>query len=124
MMLNLYGVDVQHSALIKKLGDYGLTDFQRAVLIETMKIPKGQTISYKELARRINHPNAYRAVGTALKKNPLPVKIPCHRVIRSNGSIGNYSGGGTPKKLALLLSEAKGKHLQKFKSELKILNKK
>ncbi|MEM4088913.1 MAG: MGMT family protein, partial [Candidatus Micrarchaeaceae archaeon] len=72
---------------------------------ETLKIPKGRTASYKEIAVRIGYPNAYRAVGTALSKNPLPVVIPCHRVILSNGKIGNYSAGGPKKKLALLNAE-------------------
>ncbi|MEM0159677.1 MAG: MGMT family protein [Candidatus Micrarchaeaceae archaeon] len=83
---------------------HGLTDFQKKVLLETLKIPRGKTASYKEIAIRIGRPNAYRAVGTALRKNPLPIVLPCHRVILSSGRIGNYSGGSR-KKLALLKAE-------------------
>lgn len=69
------------------------TDFQKKVWAELMKIPRGTTISYAELARRIGHPKAVRAVGTAVGKNPYPIKIPCHRVIASNGTIGGFALG-------------------------------
>lgn len=87
------------------LGRHDLTNFQRRVLLATLAIPKGQTSTYKQIASKIGLPNAYRAVGTALKRNPLPIIIPCHRVIRSDGTLGNYSNGGTRKKLALLKKE-------------------
>jgi O-6-methylguanine DNA methyltransferase len=58
-----------------------------------MRIPFGETVSYAELARRIGKPRAVRAVAQACGKNPLPIVIPCHRVIRSDGTIGGYSGG-------------------------------
>jgi methylated-DNA-[protein]-cysteine S-methyltransferase len=58
-----------------------------------MRIPFGETVSYAELARRIGQPRADRAVAQACGKNPLPIVIPCHRVIRSDGTIGGYSGG-------------------------------
>jgi len=69
-------------------------------------IPKGQTRTYRQLAESIGHPGAARAVGTALAKNPFAPQIPCHRVIRSDGQLGRYSGpGGTAKKKALLKRE-------------------
>lgn len=69
------------------------TQFQLEVWEELMKIPFGQTISYKELAKVLNRPGAQRAVGSANGKNPLPIIIPCHRVIASNGELGGYSAG-------------------------------
>lgn len=70
------------------------TSFQELVWSETFKIPYGVTISYQELAKRINRPKAVRAVGTALGKNPLAIIIPCHRVVRSdNNKIVNYFWG-------------------------------
>lgn len=83
----------------------GLTEFQKSVLIEVSRIPRGHTITYERLAKRIDHPKASRAVGTALKRNPFPIIIPCHRVVRSDGSVGQYSFGGTKAKKALLIKE-------------------
>ncbi len=84
----------------------GMTDFQKAVLLEVRRIHKGDTATYKRIAERIGHPKAYRAVGTVLRNNPFAPFIPCHRVIRSDGSIGNYSArGGSKAKLKLLESE-------------------
>ncbi|MDE1869293.1 MAG: methylated-DNA--[protein]-cysteine S-methyltransferase [Candidatus Micrarchaeota archaeon] len=97
---------MDRAQILKELDRHGLTDFQKRVLTATMSVKKGQTITYKQLAKMAGHPNAYRAVGTALKLNPLPVKIPCHRVIKSNGALGNYSGtGGSRRKAALLKME-------------------
>ncbi len=71
-------------------------------------IPKGETRTYGWIARKISRPNASRAVGTALAKNPFAPIIPCHRVIRSDGKMGGYSGaGGITKKRALLARESK-----------------
>ena len=82
------------------------TDFQIKVWKEIKKIPKGSTLTYKELAKKINKPKAYRAVANACGKNPYPIIIPCHRVIGSNGNIGGYSDkGGVEKKIFLLKSE-------------------
>ena len=68
------------------------TPFQLAVWKELQNIPYGQTTSYKEIAQKINKPKAYRAVGMANNKNPLPIIIPCHRVIGSNGKLIGYAG--------------------------------
>lgn len=92
-------------SLSKKLEQYALTNFQRAVLMEVAKIPRGKVMSYKQIAQAIGRPNAYRAVGNALKKNPLPVLIPCHRVIRANGEVGGYAFGGKYEKAKLLEKE-------------------
>jgi len=80
------------------------TPFQQKVWDELCKIPYGQTISYGELARRIGSPNACRAVGLANGSNPIPIVIPCHRVIGSNGKLTGY-GGGLPIKEKLLALE-------------------
>jgi len=69
------------------------TAFQRLVWKELLKIPHGRTISYSELARRIGKPKAVRAAGNALGANPVPVIVPCHRVIASGGKIGGFSAG-------------------------------
>jgi methylated-DNA-[protein]-cysteine S-methyltransferase len=68
------------------------TDFQIKVWNEIKKIPKGSVRTYKEIAIAINHPKSYRAVANACKKNPYPIVIPCHRVIKSNGNVGGYFG--------------------------------
>lgn len=69
------------------------TPFQLAVWKELQNIPYGQTTSYKEIAQKINKPKACRAVGMANNKNPLPIIIPCHRVIGSNEKLIGYAGG-------------------------------
>lgn len=69
------------------------TPFQLAVWKELQNIPYGKTTSYKEIAQKINKPKAYRAVGMANNKNPLPIIIPCHRVIGSNRKLIGYAGG-------------------------------
>jgi O-6-methylguanine DNA methyltransferase len=81
-----------------------MSEFAVRVLIETALIPEGETRSYSELAKRIGKPYAYRAVGNALNRNPFPRKIPCHRVIRSDGTIGGYVFG-TKRKRTLLANE-------------------
>ena len=82
------------------------TNFQIKVWNAISKIPKGKVITYKELARLIRKPKASRAVANACGKNPFPIKIPCHRVIRSDGRLGGYSGkGGIKTKRKLLRSE-------------------
>ncbi|MBQ9851352.1 MAG: methylated-DNA--[Ruminiclostridium sp.] len=73
--------------------DPGGTDFQRRVWRALLDIPYGKAISYKELARRVDRPKGFQAVGQANGKNPLPILIPCHRVIAADGSLGGYSAG-------------------------------
>jgi methylated-DNA-[protein]-cysteine S-methyltransferase len=68
----------------------GLTQFSQDILKACQKIPYGQTVSYKKLAEMANHPKAARAVGNVMGNNPIPLIIPCHRVIKSNGSIGGF----------------------------------
>lgn len=75
--------------------------FTAKVYRAVCSIPKGQTRSYKWVAEKIGHPKAYRAVGNALNKNPYPGIVPCHRVIRSDGSIGGFSRGNKLKKSLL-----------------------
>ena len=103
---------------IRQLGDYFAgkredfdlalapqgTPFQQEVWKQLCRIPYGETISYGELARRIGNPNASRAVGLANGSNPIPIIIPCHRVIGSNGKLTGY-GGGLPIKEKLLALE-------------------
>lgn len=82
--------------------DWRLTSgFRRDVLRVTALIPYGDTASYKEVAGRAGSPRAVRAAGTALATNPLPIIVPCHRVLRTGGQLGNY-GGGPEMKAALL----------------------
>ena len=82
------------------------TPFQIKVWKEITNIPKGQTKTYKEIAINIGHPNSARAVANACARNPHPILIPCHRVVRSDGKIGGYRGpGGTSQKKKLLLEE-------------------
>ena len=69
------------------------TKFQIAVISTLQSIPYGATCSYADLAKTIGHPKAYRAVGSANGMNPLPIIYPCHRILRKNGSLGNYGGG-------------------------------
>jgi methylated-DNA-[protein]-cysteine S-methyltransferase len=82
------------------------TEFQRAVWRHLQGIPYGETIAYGELARRVGNPKASRAVGAANGANPLPIVIPCHRVIGANGKLTGF-GGGLPIKEALLSLEAR-----------------
>ncbi len=69
------------------------TDFRKVVWNQLLRIPYGETISYGELARRIGDPGASRAVGAANGANPLPIIVPCHRVIGSNGKLTGFGGG-------------------------------
>jgi O-6-methylguanine DNA methyltransferase len=83
----------------------GLTPFEQAVLRKTREIPRGEIRPYGWVAREIGRPAAVRAVGTALANNPIPYFIPCHRVVRTDGHIGNYGGGGPEAKRAILTME-------------------
>jgi methylated-DNA-[protein]-cysteine S-methyltransferase len=89
----------------------GGTEFQLAVLDELQKIPYGSTTSYGEIAQRIGRPKAVRAVGAANGRNPIPIIIPCHRVIGSSGDLTGF-GGGIPTKEALLRLELEHSQFQ------------
>lgn len=80
------------------------TLFQRAVWKAMAEIPRGETLSYADIAERVGRPGAARAVGQAVGANPLPLVLPCHRVIAANGTIGGFGGGGAMKR-ALLAAE-------------------
>jgi O-6-methylguanine DNA methyltransferase len=82
-----------------------VTEFQRQVLRMTATIPKGEVRPYGWVAREVDRPRAVRAVGSAVARNPIPLIIPCHRVVRSDGHIGNYSLGGPHNKIDLLEHE-------------------
>jgi methylated-DNA-[protein]-cysteine S-methyltransferase len=78
--------------------------FSRRVLEELARVPYGEVTTYGELARRAEHPRAARAVGTVMNRNPIPIVLPCHRVVGSSGSLVGY-GGGLDRKEALLKLE-------------------
>lgn len=80
--------------------------FRRLVLLHLPEIAYGQTASYAEVARATGNPNAFRAVGTACATNPLPIVIPCHRVLRADGTLGDYVGGPVAKRTLLSLEAA------------------
>lgn len=82
------------------------TTFQKKVWKALQSIPKGKTLTYKELAKKIGKPDAVRAVANAVGANPCAPEIPCHRIIRTDGKLGGYSGkGGVKTKLKLLQKE-------------------
>src|SRR5438309_1430596 len=85
-----------------------VTEFERAVLLKALEIPRGEVRTYGWIAAQIGRPAAVRAVGSALRKNPVPVLIPCHRVVRSDGAIGDYALGGSAEKRKILLAEGLG----------------
>lgn len=88
----------------------GVSEFRRRVFAACRKIPRGRTASYADLARAAGSPQAARAVGSAMASNPLPLIVPCHRVLRSDGSLGGFSGPhGLRLKRRLLELEAGGK---------------
>lgn len=82
-----------------------VTEFERKVYLAVSTIPYGETRTYKWVAERIGHPKAVRAVGRALKRNPLPFLVPCHRVIKSNGELGGYKCGAIWKRKLLQMEE-------------------
>lgn len=89
----------------KKADSIRFSAFQLRVWEAALKIPLGRVRDYSWIARRIGSPQAARAVGTALKNNPYPILIPCHRVIKSNGDIGGYSRGRKAKEQLLELEQ-------------------
>lgn len=82
-----------------------LPDFERQVLLKVLEIPRGEVRPYAWVAAELGRPLAVRAVGNAVARNPIPFVIPCHRVVRSDGRIGNYGAGGPEAKRAVLASE-------------------
>lgn len=84
------------------------TDFQRQVLQALQEIPYGETCSYADIASRIGRPAAVRAVGAANGRNPIPIIIPCHRVIGANGSLTGFGGGLDTKRFLLDLEAGRG----------------
>lgn len=98
--LSLYfqGNDIHFSQSIEFMTG---TEFERKVWSALNDIPFGETRSYKWVAEKVGSPAAVRAVGQALSKNPVPIVVPCHRVIESDGSIGGYSSGPDVKKRLL-----------------------
>jgi methylated-DNA-[protein]-cysteine S-methyltransferase len=92
----------QRSSFAVPLDWPAMTSFRRAVLDELVSVPFGEVVTYGELASRVGRPGAARAVGSAMAANPLAVVVPCHRVIRSGGVLGNYAND--PRKKVWLLS--------------------
>ncbi len=93
------------SAVKVPLDLHQLPDFERQVLLKTLEIPRGEVRPYAWVAAELGRPLAVRAVGNALARNPIPFVIPCHRVVRSDGRIGNYGAGGPRAKREILESE-------------------
>jgi O-6-methylguanine DNA methyltransferase len=87
-----------------RLDSFGFTPFRAAVYRALLEVPAGSTITYGELARAAGRPGAARAVGSAMAENPIAIVIPCHRVVRNDGSLGRY-GFGAPWKPFLLQLE-------------------
>ena len=81
-----------------------MDNFSESVLRLAAKIPKGKVATYRQIAVALGKPNAFRAVGNALNKNPHLIKIPCHRIVKSNGEVGNYASGAK-RKIVLLRKE-------------------
>jgi O-6-methylguanine DNA methyltransferase len=105
-----FGRSVRAASGVPRLPDGGfdlrsVTEFERAVLLKAFEIPRGEVRTYGWIAAQIGHPAAVRAVGTALRKNPVPVLIPCHRVVRSDGNVGEYALGGSDAKRTILAAE-------------------
>ncbi|MDO9262546.1 MAG: methylated-DNA--[protein]-cysteine S-methyltransferase [Desulfosalsimonadaceae bacterium] len=96
---HLNGVQIQPPWDI--LSREGITPLQQAVYVQTAAIPYGSLASYREIAERIGRPKACRFVGSALAKNPFPILIPCHRVIRSDNKLGGFGGGLALKQLLI-----------------------
>lgn len=90
------------------------TSFELKVWNAVKRIPYGETRTYKDIAAEIGSPRAFRAVGNALSRNPIPILIPCHRVVRSNGKLGGYTAGIKVKRYLLELEE---KYKEKCKKQ-------
>lgn len=88
------------------LGSQGSSRFRRRVLKRLMGVPHGEVVTYAHLARLSGRPGAARAVGQVMNWNPIPVVVPCHRVVAANGSLGGYAGGSWRKELLLRHEQA------------------
>ena len=97
----LKGEAVDFEVRLVDLGE--CSEFQKSVLLAEHKIPRGWVSTYGRIARSLGLPKAARAVGTALSRNPVPIIIPCHRAIRSNGEVGGFRGGLNMKRALLEL---------------------
>jgi methylated-DNA-[protein]-cysteine S-methyltransferase len=99
-------LDGDDDAIVHRPIDLSLvvSPFQRRALTRLREVPAGSVVTYQGLAAAIGSPSSQRAVGTTMASNPLPIYVPCHRVIKSDGRIGNY-GGGVERKLKLLRAE-------------------
>jgi methylated-DNA-[protein]-cysteine S-methyltransferase len=86
--------------------DLRVAPFHEQVLAELARVPYGQTDTYGHLARLVGHPKAARAVGTVMNRNPIPIVLPCHRILGANGSLTGYGGGLEAKRLLLRLEGA------------------
>jgi methylated-DNA-[protein]-cysteine S-methyltransferase len=93
-----FGLDVDAYAEAR-----GLTTFERRVYAALARVPYGTALSYRELAAAAGHPNAYRAAGSAMARNALPVVLPCHRVVRNDGRLGQYGSDPAWKERLLAL---------------------
>lgn len=96
----------------EKLDLTGYTDFEKKVYAALRKVPAGSVVTYAGLAKRAGYPGAARAVGTAMKKNRLPIVIPCHRVVPAVGGLGRYSAGVRWKRLLLALEKKRAMSLE------------
>ncbi|MDI6829882.1 MAG: MGMT family protein [Actinomycetota bacterium] len=86
------GGAIDRALSLRLLGLFHPTPFQEAVYRRVIAIPRGETLSYREVAESAGHAGAARAVGNALRDNPFPIFIPCHRVIRADGGLGGFGG--------------------------------
>ncbi|HUY68706.1 MAG TPA: methylated-DNA--[protein]-cysteine S-methyltransferase [Alphaproteobacteria bacterium] len=89
LVANLLGKKKGAGIALRMIG----TPFQLKVWKELLKVPPGETVSYADLARKIKKPKAMRAIGNAMGANPVPILVPCHRVIASSGKLGGFGGG-------------------------------
>ena len=100
-------MEISKKVISDVLDKYKLTAFEKYVLLKTFEIPRGTTVSYKKLAEMSGRPKAWRAVGNIMNKNPLPLIIPCHRVVASNHKLGGYAYGTKVKKALIKIEGAK-----------------
>ena len=101
-----YFVTGKTPSKLPKLDLSGVSPFRKAVYEELLQLGPGEVVTYAELARRVGRPGAHRSVGTALSRNPIPVFIPCHRVVRTDGGLGGFTAeGGIALKEAMLTLE-------------------